>query len=305
MEKQRKLEVIVGVTVLIAILLVVGVLLWAKGAFFTGDVSTVDIKFDQVGGLTKSDIVSISGVTVGRVSAIEIQQDSVLVSVRITKDVQLKQDASAEIVSAELMGGKKIEFSPGSVAEPLAEGKVIKGTYTPGITELTSMFEDNRGDISQLLSDIKATVQGLKEIIGTEPEQENSLRAALVNMTSTTNQVDSLLRQNSRAINSTVNNLEQSSAILRQFLASEEQNASELLASSKKLASDIQMLSDSAQVFMRRLNNPNSSLSRLMTEDSLYNNLNRTVIAIDSLVSKLEKNPEEYLENVEFKVRLF
>ena len=42
-----------------------------------------------------------------------------------------------------------------------------------------------------------------------------------------------------------------------------------------------------------------------MTEDSLYYNLNRTVIAIDSLVSKLENNPEEYLENVEFKVRLF
>ena len=37
------------------------------------------------------------------------------------------------------------------------------------------------------------------------------------------------------------------------------------------------------------------TLGQLMTNDSLFNNLNKTVLNIDSLVDDLKKNPRKYL----------
>ncbi|MCF7805636.1 MAG: MlaD family protein [Candidatus Marinimicrobia bacterium] len=296
MDKQRKMELLVGATVIIGVVAVISVILWGRGALFSSKSQELTMKFAQVGGLTASDIVSVSGVNVGRVKSLEIIQDSVLVKVRVNKNISVREDASAAIVNAELMGGKKIDLSPGRARRALPQGKVITGEYVPGIMDLAGVLEDREDDFDTLLSDLLVTVRSLKEVLGADTaDSERNLRSVMENVASTTGQVDTLMRVNARAIKTTVENLEESSRILRNFLGTEEDRAKTLLATSESLANKVSTLSDSTQVLIDKMNNPNTSIGRLVQNDSLYRQLSHSVVSLDSLIIDIKKNPKKYL----------
>ena len=65
-------ELVVGVTVLAALVLVVGGSLWLSRADFTRGTSTYAARFRTVGGLGVGDPVVLRGVRVGRVSQIRL-----------------------------------------------------------------------------------------------------------------------------------------------------------------------------------------------------------------------------------------
>jgi len=295
MERQHKLELIVGAIVLFAIAVVIVVILWGRGALFNGNTRVITMKFDQVGGLTPSDVVSVSGVNIGRVRSIQIERDSVVVTARIDKKVSLREDVQAAIVNAELMGGKKIDLKPGKLQQPFPEGKIIIGDYVPGIMDLAGVIENREDDFNMLLSDLIITVRNLKELLGDSREDDNNLRSVMENLASTTARVDTLMQVNETAIRRTLDNLEQSSKILRNFMGSEEERAKTLLATGETLSEKLNTLSDSTQILLNKMNDPSTTIGRLVQDDSLYAQLSRTTVSLDSLLNDIRNNPDKYL----------
>ena len=49
------------------------------------------------------------------------------------------------------------------------------------------------------------------------------------------------------------------------------------------------------QLFTNKLNNPNSSLGRLMNDASIYNNLDSTTLNASRLLEDLRLNPKRYV----------
>ncbi|MBS1272242.1 MAG: hypothetical protein MAGBODY4_01382 [Candidatus Marinimicrobia bacterium] len=295
MERQHKLELIVGATVLFAIAVVIAVILWGRGALFDGRTQEITMKFNQVGGLTPSDVVSVSGVNVGRVKTIRIEQDSVVVTARIEKDVPLRRDAKAAIVNAELMGGKKIDLKPGKSQESFPEEKIIIGDYVPGIMDLAGVLENREGDLNTLLSDLIVTVRSLKELLGNGQEEEGDLRTVMENLASTTARVDTLMKVNEVAIRRTLDNLEESSKILRNFMGSEERRAKALLAAGETLSGKLNTLSDSTQILLNKMNDPSTTVGKLVRDDSLYYQVSHAAVSLDSLLTDIRENPKKYL----------
>ena len=97
--------------------------------------------FDNIGGLNIGDAVMISGVKVGSVASIHLDDKLYRAKVDFTvmKDVKLGKDSSARIASSSLLGGKYLDIQPGGDDENLTAGDTIT------MTQSASNLEDLLG----------------------------------------------------------------------------------------------------------------------------------------------------------------
>ena len=112
MKDQRKTEIKVGITVIVGIFIFLWILGWAKNISITSSYRPVLVKFDNVTGLELGDNVLVNGLRKGFVKDMEINEDHVLVTLSINKDVDLRDDAQFSISMLDLMGGKKVGVFP-------------------------------------------------------------------------------------------------------------------------------------------------------------------------------------------------
>jgi len=115
----------------------------------------ITANFSGIGGLMPGDDVQISGVKVGTVSAVDLDQTTFLARVHMQVDSALKLpvDTAALISSESLMGGKYLALEPGADEEILPAGGVIQFTQAPqNLEQLLGQFifsmqkDDKKGD---------------------------------------------------------------------------------------------------------------------------------------------------------------
>ena len=144
MSNRYTMEISVGVFVLIT-LLCVGYLTIQLGQmqFMGGNYYTITARFNNVSGLGEGNEVRVSGVQVGRVQDIELEDKLYRVNVNmgIKKEVKLSKDSSASIKTSGLIGDKYISITPGGSPDNLKPGDVIVDTQPPlDIKELLGKY---------------------------------------------------------------------------------------------------------------------------------------------------------------------
>lgn len=89
-------------------------------------------RFNSVSGLRVGADVEISGVPVGRVVAITLDDDpsrrQALVRMVLDKDMKLSTDTIASVKTSGLIGDKYINLQPGGLDDVLASGDVLEET---------------------------------------------------------------------------------------------------------------------------------------------------------------------------------
>jgi len=111
------------------------------GASNGGYVVTAD--FSGIGGLSVGDEVQISGVKVGTVSKVALDEESFLarVSILVNSDLKLPTDTAALISSESLLGGKYLALEPGADEEMITPGGRIQYTQAPqNLEQLLGQF---------------------------------------------------------------------------------------------------------------------------------------------------------------------
>jgi phospholipid/cholesterol/gamma-HCH transport system substrate-binding protein len=97
----------------------------------------VQARFDNIGGLKVRAPVRSAGVTVGRVTAIELDPKTYLGVVRmdVQRAYQFPKDSSAKILTSGLLGDQYVGLEPGADEKVLAAGDVIKQTQSAVVLE--------------------------------------------------------------------------------------------------------------------------------------------------------------------------
>jgi phospholipid/cholesterol/gamma-HCH transport system substrate-binding protein len=140
MNRQVKLEIWVGVFVLITMVSIAFIAMKVSNFSQNQDRSTyqVDALFSNVGGLTVRAPVKISGVVVGRVTAISIDPVSYRARVQMTiysEYDDLPTDTSAMILTSGLLGSQYIGLEVGADDDLLVEGSRIFMTQSALVLE--------------------------------------------------------------------------------------------------------------------------------------------------------------------------
>ena len=135
----RTLEIGVGLFLLAGVLAMLLLSLRVSG-LTVGNTDTYKLYayFDNIAGLTVRSKVTMAGVTIGKVTAIDLDRDSYTgrVTLEVQKDVDiLPVDSTASILTAGLLGEKYVGISVGGDEETLGEGDTIRDTQSSLVLE--------------------------------------------------------------------------------------------------------------------------------------------------------------------------
>lgn len=103
--------------------------------------------FDQIGGLTSRAPVVVSGVEVGQVSSIVLDQDlRARVELDVDPSLELPIDTSASIMTQGVLGNQFVALEPGAEEDLLAPGEEISFTESAVLLErLIGKFVNDAG----------------------------------------------------------------------------------------------------------------------------------------------------------------
>ncbi|GAB0152806.1 MULTISPECIES: outer membrane lipid asymmetry maintenance protein MlaD [Marinobacterium] len=138
--RMRTVEIGVGAFMLagIAALLVLALNVSGLNLSEQGKGYKVYARFENIGGLTPRAKVSMSGVQIGKVTAIRIDTRMLMaeVEMEIFNEVDyLTTDSSASILTAGLLGEQYIGVVPGADVEVLGDGDYIEDTQSALVLE--------------------------------------------------------------------------------------------------------------------------------------------------------------------------
>jgi len=228
-------------TFTIASILVTGLLAAIMGSYGFGTQKTYRAVFESASMLVKGDAVRVAGVSVGKVTDVEIHDRKyALVSFKINGDVPISTTSKAEIRFLNLVGNRYMAVTPGeSAGKPLAENATLPISQTEPALNLTELFNGFQplfqalqpDQVNQLSLNIIKVMQG----------EGGTINSLLRNTSSLTN----ALADNDEVIGSVIDNL---SAML-QTVDDHHAQLNELLIQLKdwmtQLASDRNTIGDS------------------------------------------------------------
>jgi phospholipid/cholesterol/gamma-HCH transport system substrate-binding protein len=138
--RMRTVEIGVGAFMLAGIAALIVLALNVSGLNLSeqGKGYKVYARFENIGGLTPRAKVSMSGVQIGKVTAIRIDTRMLMaeVEMEIFNEVDyLTTDSSASILTAGLLGEQYIGVVPGADVEVLGDGDYIEDTQSALVLE--------------------------------------------------------------------------------------------------------------------------------------------------------------------------
>lgn len=136
----RTMEIGVGLFILGGLLALLLLSLRVSGLTIgnSDDTYRLYADFDNVSGVSARGKVTLAGVTIGKVIAVELDRDSYMGRVTMeisSKANNLPADSTASILTAGLLGEKYIGLSVGGEEEMLKDGDVIHDTQSALVLE--------------------------------------------------------------------------------------------------------------------------------------------------------------------------
>ncbi|MCO6411504.1 MAG: outer membrane lipid asymmetry maintenance protein MlaD [Thiogranum sp.] len=146
MKQTKSTEMLVGMFIAagLAALFVLAMKVSNLSTLSTGESYQLIARFENIGGLKVRSPVTVGGVLVGRVSAIDY--DNERFQAVVTLDIEEKynrfpEDTSASIFTSGLLGEQYVGLEPGGLEEVLTDGSQIELTQSAIIIEkLVSKF---------------------------------------------------------------------------------------------------------------------------------------------------------------------
>ncbi|MCQ2030256.1 outer membrane lipid asymmetry maintenance protein MlaD [Stutzerimonas zhaodongensis] len=135
----RTLEIGVGLFLLAGVLALLLLSLRVSGLnVASADTYKLYAYFDNIAGLSVRSKVTMAGVTIGKVTAIDLDRESYTgrVTLEVQKDIDiLPTDSTASILTAGLLGEKYVGISVGGEEETLGDGDTIRDTQSSLVLE--------------------------------------------------------------------------------------------------------------------------------------------------------------------------
>lgn len=153
-------------------------------------------------GVAPHSRVMISGIQVGVVKRIWLEDGKARVDIRMRPDITLYEDAAIGKRASSLIGEQYIILTPGTELTPkLKDGDQIRNYIEePDIQSL-------QNQVSDILKDVKTVTESLKNTVGSNQGQEQ-IAAILKNLAEVTEQLNATVKENREAVKGTLANVQ-------------------------------------------------------------------------------------------------
>lgn len=134
------------------------------------------VEFAEAGGLQSQNEVRIAGVRVGQVSKVALENDHVLVTIKVDSKQHLGDQTKAAIKLKTLLGTKYVEITPSGSGRIPAGGRIpVSRTSVPfQVYDAFSLFAQRSGEL-----DVKKVAQALDTLSETFGDKGGNAKAAI------------------------------------------------------------------------------------------------------------------------------
>lgn len=290
-------EVKVGLFMVVSLVLLYVGFNYLKGIDFFSSTKKYYAVYNNVDKLMPSNQVYINGYAVGRVSKIQYQQqrNRVLVEMEIGSDIVLG-DSTVAILNGDILGTKFIQLNVGSIENPLKPKDTLRSEVAKGIADFLA---ENAAPVADNLQSTLRKLNTILDNLGKNSEKLdeifNDFKATpkLLNSTlSNTNSKMDGLADNLKAVTENVNGaLAELKPTLSNFKSfSDSLKSVEMNATLTKAQQALTKLNET----LGRLSKGDNTMSKLMMDDTLYVNLNKLLLSLDTLATHMNENPKHF-----------
>jgi len=292
-------EVKIGITALITILVFIWLYNFLKGKDLFSKSTQYYVVYDKVGGLAESSPVEVNGYKVGVVQSVRFldpESGRLVVTLTVDKGFKLPRNTVAEITTATLIAGMKIQFIYGKGPGTYSSGDTIPGRLAES---LIAKFENEliplKNKLSDLISVIDSVIGSINDII--DPQFKTNLRSGVASLSNTARSIDEAeLKATLENINRFTQMLAENSDKLTSTFSSLENIADTLAAADiYNSVNNLKSSLEKAAVLIENLNNGQGTAGQLMTNDSLYKNLSSSLGSLNLLLLDMKANPKRYV----------
>lgn len=186
-----------------------------KGGMKEDEAVTLHAYFRDASGLNQRSRIQIAGIGVGEIIDIRLEGLRAKATLRIKRELQVREDATITKRSESLLGDYMLDLTPGTESHRVLEdGDEIKRVLdAQGMEQLF-------GTLTEITKDIQAVTNSLKNVLGGEQGQ-GSLEEIVKNLVSLTKSVDDTIRGSAAKLDAILVNVEAVSADVRKLTARE------------------------------------------------------------------------------------
>ncbi|MBR1498167.1 MAG: MCE family protein [Bacteroidaceae bacterium] len=283
-----KPEVKIGLTGVIALVALYLGINFLKGVNLFKSNEVYYITFSNTKGLAKSSAVYADGFKVGIVSDITYDYQhpgEVVVEVSADKGLRIPKGSSAQLDEAVLGGCTLNMLLATNLTEAYHPGDTIRGNDVSGLMAKVGGMVPQ---LEQVVAKVDTLVATLNLLLSNPNLPLIIQNAELVteNLNKSTEQLNTLLRNDIPKMTGTFTRAGENVAQL-----TDKMNQLDLQATLDSVNQTI----SSVHSMMEQIQNPNGTLGKLMSDPSVYDNLNHTVQSADSLVTDLKAHPKRYV----------
>ncbi|GJQ64117.1 MAG: hypothetical protein SCALA702_31700 [Melioribacteraceae bacterium] len=298
MNKTKATEVKVGVTVVVGTILILWILGWAKDVDFFSDNTEIKILFNSVAGLETGDRVSVNGVKKGTVERMEAFEDGVLVIATLDPDTDLREDATFSIMMLDLMGGKKIEVSPGVSPTRMDFASVQNGKFSGDISSAMAAISDVQEDLVSVIKEIKISLTNINKFMANE-EFANNVEQSVTNLNELLLLLNDVTTENRENLARLIVNVDTLVTSTNTFLAENRNVVGDLSAEITNSLQKTNNLINKITTLTDETASGNNNLGKLLYDEDLLNDLKATIKQTNNLFDILIKQLQDEGVNVD------
>ena len=263
-------------------------------------------KYDKVDGLAVSKPVLVNGYQIGRVSALTLLSNGqVLAQFKIKPQYEVPKNTIARLESTDLLGSKAVVFDLGNSLQYAIDGDTLNANVQANLLE---QVEPVQKKAQQIVSKMDSILTSVNLILNPDFQKNinrsfASIANTLQTLESTSKTVDGAVGIQAKRIDVILANAESISNNLK----NNNQKINEMVGnfnsfSSQMASTNIKATIDNAnkavselQAALNKVNQGTGSISLLLNDDKLYNNLNKSAKDLDELMMDVKANPKRYV----------
>jgi phospholipid/cholesterol/gamma-HCH transport system substrate-binding protein len=292
MKDQRKTEIRVGITVLLGVIVCLWIFGWAKNFSLTPTENTVRVKFNNTSGLEIGDPVTVNGVRKGFVEDLNIEGESVLVTLKVDNSIQLKEDASFAVSMLDLMGGKKVEISPGNSQDKIDFTKVQSGLFYADVPHVMSMVGAFREDFTSTISDIKITLTSLNNYL-TDQQLNQDIKSSMSNLSEVTKKLNILIDENRTSLKQLTLNSVELTEEAKKFLETNKEKMNASIDELQSVLKNTDNLIVKLNKFTDEMGAKQNNLGKIIYDEKIYDDLRQSLKQLNELTKLMLQQLKE------------
>ena len=299
-------ETKVGVLAAVAITILIIGYSFLKGNNVFSTENEFYAKYDRVDGLATSKPVMVNGYQIGRVSRLTLlPSGQILAQFKIDSEYVIPKNTIARLESTDLLGGKAIVFELGSGSDFAEDGDTLNANIQ---LDLMDQVEPVQKKAEQIIARLDSVLTSVNNTLSPEFQRNfdrsfASIARTLETLEKTTKTIDGVVTIQSSKISGIMTNLESISANFK----NNNSKINNIMNNFEKVSDDVakanfaQTITEvnkavaDLQAIVSKVNSGTGTLSQLINDEKMYNNLNNAAENLDKLMIDLKANPKRYV----------